>query len=186
MEVTGLEEGFTPAALRGSPIFLVGFMGAGKSTVGPILAKALSYDFFDLDDKIEARAGRTVREVFSEFGESEFRRFEREALEGCAGIQRAVIALGGGAYISADNRALVQKIGKTVWIDCPFETCFRRVAKDPSRPLLGSKEEMETLLTSRRPAYEVANLIVRAGSASPTQVAQEIVHLLASETGQNE
>jgi shikimate kinase len=184
MEVTGREEGFTPAASRGSPIFLVGFMGAGKSTVGPILAKALGYDFFDLDDKIEARAGRTVRDIFSEFGEFEFRRLEREALEACAGIQRAVIALGGGAYISEDNRALVQKIGKTVWIDCPLETCFRRVAKDSSRPLLGSKEEMERLLTLRRPSYEFANLIVRAGSAIPRQVAQEILRLLDSEGGQ--
>jgi shikimate kinase len=181
MKVTAREQGFTRGASQGTLIFLVGFMGAGKSTVGPILARKLGYDFFDLDDKIEARAGRKVRDIFTELGEPEFRRLERRELEACAGMQSAVIALGGGAYAPEENRSLLRRLGKTVWIDCPLEICFRRVANDPSRPLLGGKEEMERLLTSRRPAYECANLIVRAGSASPGQVAREILHLLDSE-----
>jgi len=181
METTGREGCFSPAALQGSPIFLVGFMGAGKSTIGPILAKKLNYDFFDLDDKIEASAGKSVRDIFRESGESEFRRLEREALEACTGIQRAVISLGGGAYISEENRSLLRRFGKTIWIDCPVEVCFRRVASDPSRPLMSGREEMEKLLASRRPAYERADLIVRAGSASANQVAQEILRILNSE-----
>jgi len=170
-----------PADSDGPPIFLVGFMGAGKSTIGPILARALGYDFFDLDDKIELRAGRSVREIFAEQGESEFRRLESNEIDACAGIRRTVIALGGGAYVSAENRSRLREIGRTIWIDCPFEVCFLRVANDPSRPLASRPAEMRALLEERRPAYECADLIVRAGSDRPAKIARETLGLLGGQ-----
>ena len=92
-----------------SPIFLVGFMGAGKTTVGRALARHLEYDFFDLDELIAARAGKSVQEIFAELGEAEFRRLEGEAIQPCGGMVRAVIALGGGAYVSEENRTSLRR-----------------------------------------------------------------------------
>src|SRR2546423_15582653 len=97
-----------------APIFIVGFMGAGKTTVGRALAEYLSFDFFDLDELVEALAGKSVQAIFTELGEPEFRRLEYEALRHCRGLHHAVIALGGGAYASEQNRSLVRTIGKTI------------------------------------------------------------------------
>src|SRR5919199_1173160 len=97
-----------------SPIFLIGFMGAGKTTVGRALAERLGRSFFDLDEMITRRAGRSVQQIFADLGESEFRQMEREAIQECKQIKDAVIALGGGAYISEANRADLSEIGRTV------------------------------------------------------------------------
>jgi shikimate kinase len=163
-----------------APIFLVGFMGAGKTTVGRALADKLGYDFFDLDEMIEASTGKTVREIFAELGERRFRHLERKAIESCRNVKRTVIALGGGAYVCEENRKLLRSIGKTVWLDCPLEVCLSRIKGDQSRPLLGSEAEMRALLNSRRPAYEQADIIVQTGTDSPEQIANIIAQLLAA------
>src|SRR5690242_3761047 len=113
--------------MKHSPIFLVGFMGAGKTTVGRALARELQYEFFDLDELIAERAGKSVQTIFAELGEPEFRRLEREAIKGCCGMVRTVIALGGGAFVSDLNRTLLREIGRTVWLDCPLEVCLERL-----------------------------------------------------------
>src|SRR5215510_8462903 len=136
-----------------SPIFLVGFMGAGKTTVGQSLAKALRYDFIDLDDVIAAQAGRSVQEIFLELGEPEFRKLETEAIRSCRNLVRSVVALGGGGYLSETNRDVLRETGKTVWLDCPLEVCLRRIRGDQSRPLLGDDVEMGRLLDDRRSSY---------------------------------
>src|SRR5260370_1273966 len=112
---------------KDAPIFLVGFMGAGKTTVGRALAEHLEFDFFDLDELIEACAGKSVQAIFAELGEAEFRGLEHEAIRACKDRSRAVIALGGGAYVSEQNRALLRTIGRAVWLDCPLEICLRRI-----------------------------------------------------------
>lgn len=163
----------------GAPIFLVGFMGAGKTTVGEALARHLEYDFLDLDELIAARAGKSVQEIFAELGEAEFRRLESEAVQSCSDMVRAVIALGGGAYVSEENRTLVRTIGKTVWLDCSLEICLVRIGGDKSRPLLGDEDDMRALLASRRAAYAQADYCVQAGEFSPEELAIEITRLLS-------
>lgn len=171
----------TPFSYRkDATVFLVGFMGAGKTTVGRALAEYLEYDFFDLDELIEARAAKSVQAIFAELGEAEFRRLEHDAIRSCANLSRAVIALGGGAYVSEENRTLLRTIGRTVWLDCPLEVCLRRISGDQSRPLLGDQNEMRELLGERRAAYARANYIVHTGELSPEELVIEITTLLNS------
>ena len=155
-------------------------MGAGKSTVGRALAEYLEYDFFDLDELIEARAGKSVQAIFAELGEAKFRRLEHEAIRACTDRSSAVIALGGGAYVSAENRTLLRKIGRTVWLDCPLDICLRRIGGDTSRPLLGDEDEMRELLEERRASYAQANYVVQTGELSPEQLVIEIARSLNS------
>lgn len=164
----------------GAPIFLVGFMGAGKTTVGRALALALNYEFFDLDELIAKRAGKSVQEIFADLGEAEFRTLEREAIRCCADLTRTVIALGGGAYVSAENRSLLRLIGSTVWLDCPLEVCLQRISGDKSRPLFGTEAEMRDLLQQRRAAYAQADYVAGTGELSPEQLAVRITALLDS------
>jgi shikimate kinase len=165
-----------------APIFLVGFMGAGKTTVGRALARQLQWDFFDLDELIEQRAGKSVQAVFADSGEPEFRRLEREALQSCSELVRTVIALGGGAYVSEENRASLRLIGKTIWLDCPLEVCLGRITGDRSRPLLGGQNEMRALLELRGSGYAQADFVVQAGNHTPELLALEIAKLLGKST----
>jgi shikimate kinase len=160
------------------PILLVGFMGAGKTTVGKALAERLGYQFLDLDEVIEAAAGMSVRTIFAEFGESEFRRRETEAIAGCRGLSRTVVALGGGAYVSEENRRMASEIGTTVWLDCPLTVCLSRIGADPSRPRLGNEVEMEALLDLRRASYAMADCAVNTGDRTPDDAASEIARVL--------
>ena len=161
-----------------SIIFLVGFMGAGKTTVGHILASRLGYTFFDLDQIIEQQTSRLVREIFAQEGEAEFRRVERSALQSCTRIQNSVVALGGGAFVSDENRTIAKSIGKTVWLECPLDVCLSRIEGDKSRPLLKGKDEMVALMNSRRSSYEEADLVIHCGDDSPEEVAEAILALL--------
>src|ERR1700686_4327216 len=111
-----------------APIFLIGFMGAGKTTVGGVLAQQLGYDFLDLDELIAVRAGKPVQQIFAELGEAEFRRLECGAIRSCDRLSRTVVALGGGAYESRENRVSLRETGRTVWLDCRLEICLRRVS----------------------------------------------------------
>jgi shikimate kinase len=160
------------------PIFLVGFMGAGKTTVGRVLAARLNCEFLDLDTVIERREGKSIRQIFSDHGEPEFRRVEREAIKSCRGLKRSVIALGGGAYAFEENRKALGEIGTAVWLDCPLEICLERVGGDERRPLLGTEAEMSALLDKRRPAYAMADHVAQTGARTPEEVALEIIRLL--------
>ena len=161
-----------------SPIFLVGFMGAGKTTVGQSLAKELRYEFIDLDDVIAAQTGKSVQQIFLELGEAEFRRLETDAIRACGNQVRSVVALGGGAYVSKVNRELLREIGKTIWLECPLEVCLRRIRGDQSRPLLGDEQAMKALLDNRRDAYSQADYAINSSELAPQQLAKEIVRLL--------
>jgi shikimate kinase len=169
-----------PILASGAPVFLVGFMAAGKSTVGRALAEKLNFQFVDLDDRIEARAQKTVREIFAEFGETHFRQLEREAIQACVELKDTIVALGGGAYIAEENRRILRAIGKTVWLDCPLETCLSRIIADGSRPLAKSPEEMRELLNKRLPAYSLADIRVAVGVKNAEQIAEEIIEILAT------
>ena len=143
-------------------IYLVGFMGSGKSTVGRTLAHRLGWSFFDIDAEIERAENMTIAEIFAARGEAEFRRIEAEMVgqhvRWIARGRPAVVALGGGAFAVPDTRQLLRDNGVTVWLDCPFETVARRVARDPSRPLARDPEQFQALYLARRESYGLADV----------------------------
>jgi shikimate kinase len=155
-------------------IYLVGFMGSGKTTVGRHLADRLGWSFFDTDTEIEKAEKTTIARIFDGRGEPEFRRIEAEVLrEHVRWIERgrpAVLALGGGAFAQENNRVLLADSGVTVWLDCPLEIVRRRVAAQHGgalRPLARDPEKFEALWTLRRAVYELADVHVPIDSDDP-------------------
>jgi shikimate kinase len=161
-------------------IYLVGFMGAGKSTVGRELSVKLRRPFLDLDTEIEKSAKLPVREIFARFGEPHFRQLEREHLQRISEIPRAIIALGGGAYIDAENRAIVDATGVAVWLDTSLAAVKERVRPDGSRPLLADAERARRLYTERLPSYRLARIHVLTDNRLPDVIAEEIVQKVAN------
>jgi len=162
-------------------IFLVGFMGSGKTTVGRSLAEKLGYEFVDLDDVIAQFAGRTITQIFQELGEAVFRQLESEAIRLIVSRDNVVVSLGGGAFVREENRRLAKKYGVSIWLDCPIELILARLEGTADRPLYQSPEQMRELLTARLPAYQQADLRIAADQGSPEELAEEIVHHLRLE-----
>ena len=170
-------------------VFLVGFMGAGKTSVGRLLGQQLNWAFEDLDDRIEQREQRTVRTIFRESGEPEFRRAEHDALrallEELAGGSQKVVALGGGAFVQKRNAALLRNAGlPTVFLDAPVEELWQRCSKQAleagsQRPLLQSREQFSQLYATRRRFYKTAFMNVQTGGRSVDVIAAEITRVLA-------
>ncbi len=161
-------------------IYIVGFMGAGTSTVGRHLAHKLGWNFFDTDDEIEAAEKMSIPEIFSSRGEPEFRRIESEILrQHVRWIERgrpAVLARGGGAFAQEPNRELLKENGISVWLDCPFEVVSRRVKQASHRPLAQDPEKFAALYHSRRDIYALADIHVPVESDDPEVVVASIVH----------
>ncbi len=163
-------------------VVLVGYRGSGKSTIGPILANRLRFQFLDLDKRIEDDAGRSIAELFASEGEPGFRRRESEALAAVRSIDRHVVALGGGALHDPANKACLKRIGKVVWLRAPAVVLWSRIQADPktrdTRPDLtpaGGLAEVETLLAEREPDYQsCAHHRVDTVSMSPEDVAESI------------
>ncbi len=143
------------------PIVITGFMGCGKTRVARELARRLDVTMIDLDEKITERTGRTPAQLIVEEGEAAFRAIESEALDEILKSGDAkVIALGGGAWIQATNRELVDQYDcLSVWLDMPFELCWSRiVASAEDRPLGRTQEQAFALFEQRRPVYELAGI----------------------------
>ena len=155
---------------RPQRVVLVGFMGSGKSTVGPLLAEMLGWDFLDLDRAIEARAARSVAEIFRQEGEPSFRLREREAALEQRDRTRLVVAAGGGALLDPATRESLRRRALLVWLRCDLDTALHRIRLDGSRPLLENRERMAQLMAEREACYRRADLAVdaAAGSASDT------------------
>ncbi len=158
-------------------IVLVGFMGAGKSTVGRLVARRLDFAFEDMDNRIEARSGLTIAAIFRDRGEEAFRALEREEAGLLATLPRRVVAAGGGAFTRPETRALLQQNAVTVWLRCDLETALARVPQDGARPLAGNRDIMRALLAERESAYRLADVAVDA-SGGPEQVAERVVALV--------
>jgi shikimate kinase/3-dehydroquinate synthase len=159
-------------------IVLVGFMGSGKSAVGKRLAQRLGYRFEDMDQRIEAKQGCTIAEIFRTRGEAAFRELEQAEARALRGVPGVVIASGGGAFAEPRTRALLQEGALTVWLRCPLATVLRRVRLDGSRPLAGNREIMRALLAEREPSYRMADVAVDASAGTPREVADRIVGLI--------
>jgi shikimate kinase len=155
-------------------IVLVGFMGAGKTTVGRHLAALLGWDFVDLDDRIVARAGRPVAAIFREHGEAAFRAAEHQAAVELQHRRFVVIAAGGGAFVAPGTRAVLSAGALTVWLRCALPALVARIGNDASRPLAGSYETISALLNEREPLYRLADLAVDTTGVAPPDAAREI------------
>ena len=161
-----------------SRIYLIGFMGAGKTSVGWRLAKKLGWKFIDLDEEIERDERRSVAEIFRESGEAHFRQIERNCLQklsSSAAAEKSVIALGGGTFLDPENRAAAEATGLTVWLKVSFSTAAARVKIDGTRPKFPSKEQAELLYQSREPYYALAKVHISTDDGTPEIVADEII-----------
>ncbi len=158
-----------PQLERTPGIYLAGFMGCGKSTVGRLLANELRWKFVDLDEQIEAASGQTVSELFRTRGEEEFRRVEERELarvvNSVKGNTPTVVSLGGGTFAREANYNLIANNGVSIWLDCPLDVIERRVARQNHRPLALDAEKFRALYHSRRPAYQRADYRVEVNDA---------------------
>jgi len=150
------------------PIFLVGMMGAGKTTIGRALARELGWQFIDLDHELEARCGVRVSLIFDIEGEQGFRKRESALLDECTRRTGIVLATGGGAVLAPENRQHLSERGVVVYLRASADELFRRVERDRNRPLLQTdnpRQRLQELLAQREPLYqEVASVIFDTGS----------------------
>lgn len=160
-------------------LFLVGMMGAGKSTVGRLLAEALGLEFVDCDREIEARSGVTVVTIFDLEGEDGFRRREAELLDALTRRSRIVLATGGGAVLRADNRMRLRERGMVIYLKAPVDEIVRRTSRDKARPLLQTEDprkRIEELLAQREPLYaETAHLTFQSAVGNPKKLVRRIL-----------
>lgn len=171
------EESYWPDPVA---VFLTGFMGVGKTTVGQTLARKLEWPFHDLDASIEILANQEIPLIFKMRGEDVFRDFEHAAVvqhveEVMAG-QPMVLALGGGTFAYARNRDKLRSAGVTVWLEVSPDTLWQRVRKDTYRPLAVDREEFFRLYSARERSYELANERIDA-TGTPEEVGNRIMAL---------
>ena len=168
----------SPGAARA--IFLTGFMGSGKTTVGRAVARRLGWDFVDLDDEIEREAGKSIAEIFDDLGEAGFRDHEHEALRNVADRCRTdagtVVALGGGTYAFRRNRDLLRSAGPTIWLAADGTELWKRVRGGSHRPLARDRETFLRLHGARADSYALADIRVD-GSGAQREVAARVLGL---------
>jgi shikimate kinase len=164
------------------PIFLVGMMGAGKTTIGKSLAKALQRDFLDLDHELEARCGVRIPTIFEIEGETGFRKRECQVLDDCTLRPGLVMATGGGAVLALENRNALRTRGVVVYLRASVDELHRRTSRDRNRPLLATADPRSTLrnlLELREPLYrEVADIVMDTGSTSVSQLVALLIERL--------
>ena len=171
------------AALAERSIVLIGLMGAGKTAIGRRLAARLGLPFHDADAEIELAAGRTVPELFTRFGEPEFRAGERRVIRRLLSGERMVLATGGGAYMDPQTRAAIRATGVSVWLRVALPTLMRRVSGRTNRPLLNGgnpAEVMTRLMAERHPTYAEADLAIDCRDESPEYTTNRVIEALAT------
>jgi shikimate kinase len=163
--------------VMGDNVVLVGFMGAGKSSVGRLLARRLGRCFVETDDMITARVGRSIPEIFAERGEAEFRALEEEAVRLLALKSGDVIATGGGLPCREGRPAALRAVGTVVWLRGDFETMYERARRAGERPMLAgrARDEIEALYRAREPYYRQADLTIDTTGLTPDQVVSRLL-----------
>ncbi|MEC4819292.1 MAG: shikimate kinase [Scytonema sp. PMC 1069.18] len=170
--------------LKGVNLYLIGMMGAGKTTVGRLLAQQLSYGFVDTDSVIEkAAGGKSINQLFAEQGEAGFRQLESEVLQQVCAFTKLAIATGGGIVIKPENWSYLHH-GLIVWLDVPVEILYARLAEDTTRPLLQDsdpKGKLRSLLEQRQHLYAQADLRIPVNEGeAPEKIATRVLEEIPS------
>ena len=159
--------------MRADKLYLVGFMGAGKTTVAAALGTRIGWRSEDIDERIETRERRSIAAIFVQEGEAYFRQAERDVLSDLLPQRHVIVATGGGTFSDPGNRAVMLSDGAVVWLDLPLSRVIERIPPDGRRPLAADLVQMEQLYQQRRLAYAEAH--VRIDAARPVE---EIVERL--------
>lgn len=165
-------------------IYLCGFMGCGKSTVGAKLAKLLSCPFVDMDAYIEEQSGMKIPEIFEKYGEPHFRDLETQAIRELAS-RDGIIACGGGAMLREENAKIAAEHGAVVYLDVPFSVCHMRIA-DSDRPIVrrSTREELEALYNTRQVIYQKHSTHSVQAAKTPAAAASAVLEALGLHTGE--
>jgi shikimate kinase len=177
--------------MKANVIYLAGFMGAGKSTVGPILANTLGWNFYDLDKVIEKNEGKKVREIFETRGEEYFRKIERELLQKISAEHNVIISLGGGTMASEENLSLLKKTGRIFYLKASREAIYRRLKYKRDRPALHidgdfpeTREDLmeliNKLLIEREKFYLLSDHIILTDNIPVGKTVDKIARIISS------
>ena len=162
-------------------IVLVGMMGAGKTTVGELLAKKLNREFVDIDRVIELEQEKSIIEIFTDDGEEIFRKLENETIKKYSNMSDLIISTGGGTIENIENLSNLQKNGIVIYLKADIEELFKRVKNETQRPLLQEKDPLEVikkLIKKREKFYFRANITIITNSKSPNEITEEIIKAL--------
>ncbi len=160
-------------------LYICGFMGCGKSTIGVRLAKLLGRRFLDLDAYVEKRTKMSIATIFKNYGEDKYRDMEHEILGEVSNMKNAVVAVGGGTFAYEENIVLAKQSGKIIYLFLPFEACYRRIKGDKKRPLVinNSKDDLLTIYNRRHTIYKIAASYVYEAKFPPEFCARQIAKL---------
>jgi shikimate kinase len=164
--------------MKTDKIYLVGFMGAGKTKVSRALGRRLDWRVEDIDELIEAREHRAIADIFALEGEPYFRAVEHQVLWSLLPGRNVVVATGGGTFVDPDNRAAIARDGVSIWLDAPLDTIVARLPADGRRPLAADRFELEQLYAHRRAAYQQANVRLDASRAPVEELVERILDWL--------
>ena len=160
-------------------IFLIGFMGVGKSTIAKLLARELQAELVEMDETIEAEAGMSINEIFEKFGEQHFRDLETALIERVSKKGGVVVSCGGGAVLRPENVEMMKPSGKIIFLSATPETIYERVKNSTNRPLLNGNmnvEYIKGLMERRREAYEnAADVIISTDGKWKSEIVKEIL-----------
>ena len=165
-------------------IYLVGFMGTGKTTVGKILAKKLNREFVEMDEEIEKREGKKIVDIFRLFGEPYFRKVEKEILKEIASCSNLVVSCGGGVIVDEENLKILKETGIVICLKAKPSIIYERTKKTKERPLLNVPDplkKIKELLARRAPFYAKADYFVNTSTLTPEEVSEEIIKILKNE-----
>ena len=165
--------------MKTDKIYLIGFMAAGKSTVGKALANRLHWEFRDLDELIEKKEQLSVADFFLKKGEAAFRKAESAMLEEIQQLRRVVVATGGGTFDNSSNRTIITNDGIAVWLDTPIETALSRLSDDPTRPLASNPKRLRSLWASRRPTYSLAQVQLATEGKTIEDLVTQIINWMS-------
>jgi shikimate kinase len=160
--------------VKADKLYLVGFMGAGKTTIGRLLGRRLGWRMEDVDERIESRERRSVAAIFAQHGEPYFRQQERQVIGELLPERHVIIATGGGTFAEPDNRAVMLADGAVAWLDVPLSVVLERVPADGRRPLAADRLQMEQLYLRRRLSYAEAHVRIDA-ARPPAEVLERLL-----------